>query len=427
MKKLNFLFFYFLACALFSNEQINVELPTQKQLTPIYLEKIKGNNNDNADLFNILDYDLKNSAYFSVYEKDNTNIVYLAKVTIEKNEFNIDIISKENSIIKYSKKIEITNNLSKDRQQIHQICDEIIKTIFNKTGIATSKVLFCLRKEKKEKDKTLFFSDIWICDYDGENAKQITFDNSYCIHPIFVPTKRDNKKYIYTSYKTGQPKLYLSSIENNNAMELISLRGNQLLPAISLNSDKIAFISDAAGRPDLFVQYVSKNGYLKGKPIQIFSLPRATQASPTFSPDGEKVAFVSDKDGPPRIYILQIPEYGKIKKRPTAYLLTKKNRHNVTPCFSPDGKKLAFSAKVGKVFQIWVYDFIKGTERQLTFCEKSKENPVWGRDSLHIIYNTEDINSSELYIIDIKNKKPVKISKGLGKKRFPSMEIEKES
>jgi len=37
-----------------------------------------------------------------------------------------------------------------------------------------------------------------------------------------------------------------------------------------------------------------------GKPVQLFSFPKATQASPTFSPDGSRVAFVSDKDGSPR-------------------------------------------------------------------------------------------------------------------------------
>ena len=182
----------------------------------------------------------------------------------------------------------------------------------------------------------------------------------------------------------------------------------------------MTFISDAGGRPDLFLQYLDSNGQNKGKPIQLFSLPRATQASSCFAPDGAKLAFVSDKDGTPRIYCIAIPQSYRHHKRPEAELLTYKNRQNVTPCWSSDGTKLAYSAKTDGIRQIWIYDFNAREEWQLTKGPGNKENPAWAPDSLHIVYNTEDTQSSELYVININQKRPVKISDGPGRKRFPT-------
>jgi len=170
------------------------------------------------------------------------------------------------------------------------------------------------------------------------------------------------------------------------------------------------------------MQHFDQNTLTIGKPIQLFSYPRATHASPCFSPDSQKIAFVSDKDGTPRIYVIKIPDDLYHRKRPIAHLITKENRQNVTPSWSKDGKKLAYSAKTNKVRQIWIYDFETDEEWQLTNGSINKENPHWANDSLHIIFNTEDDSESELYLINIKQKEAIKITNGEGRKRFPSFE-----
>jgi TolB protein len=242
------------------------------------------------------------------------------------------------------------------------------------------------------------------------------------VHPVFIPNKDKCDDFLFVSYITGQPKIQLASINNFKPSPFINLRGNQLLPSISLKKDKIAFVSDAAGRADLFLQLIDDNLKLKGKPIQLFSSPRATQASSCFSPDGNKLCFVSDKDGTPRLYIMNLPETIYERKRAEVHLITKKNRQNVTPTWSYDGKKIAYSAMTNKVRQIWIYDIEKDEEYQLTKDPINKENPIFAFDSMHLVYNTEDKNESEVYIININQKKAVKITKGLGRKRFPYFE-----
>jgi TolB protein len=167
----------------------------------------------------------------------------------------------------------------------------------------------------------------------------------------------------------------------------------------------------------LFMQEFNPENGESGKPVQLFSYPRSTQASPTFSPDGSKIAFVSDKDGSPRIYLLPAVHF---EKRATPTLLTKKNIENSCPSWSPDGKKIAFSAKTKGTRQIWIYDFDAGEEWQLTDGTGNKENPSWAPDSQHLVFNSTDGHVSELYLVNLNQPDVIKISSGPGVKHYPS-------
>lgn len=224
--------------------------------------------------------------------------------------------------------------------------------------------------------------------------------------------------FLYVSYINGQPKIIVAPFRNPKGDTLIELRGSQALPSISPTLNYISFISDAAGRPDLFLYSLQD----QRKPMQLFSSSRATQAASSFSPDGKKIAFVSDKDGPPRIYLLEIPRGNRTFKTPKTSLLTKKNRQNTSPSWSPDGTKLAYSAKTDGIRQIWIYDFERDEELQCTFGHINMENPYWACDSKHLVFNSEDDFISELYMMNIYQKDPKKISRGSGDKRFPAFE-----
>lgn len=432
---------------LFAEEEIEVSLTTKKQLLPIYVSKVFSEDSVFSDDYlqrieKVLKFDFNYNGFTEVvkpeYQKDfkishfdqevafeqgfwkNQKIAYVLKSEINKKNFKAYIYNSNSNTLKTLSEIELSGNFKSDTGKIHEFSDNLQELLFNQRGIASSKIIYSV-KEKNDKDKSYNWkSEIWMCDYDGENAKQLSFDNSYFVHPIFVPGKRN--EYVYVSYINGQPKLYKTSLNSKIKTPLIHLRGNQILPSFSEDSQKLAFICDASGRPDIFLQFFDKNFEAIGKPLQLYSFPRATNASPVFSPDGEKLAFVSDKDGLPRIYVIKIPKSLHERKRPAAHLITKKNKQNVSPSWSKDGKKIAYSAKTDSVRQIWIYDFDTEEEWQLTKDNKSKENPVWANDSLHIIYNTEDANEAELYLINIKQKEPIKITKGEGRKRFPSFQ-----
>ncbi len=343
-------------------------------------------------------------------------IPYVIKGVIRGNTLSLMVFSTLTGSLKHFNDIPLSGQLNADRQQVHKLADSIHQALFHTPGIASTRILYSNQIKSPKTEGGEWISEIWECEWDGSNPRQITRENSYCVTPVSIPEKAD--KFLYVSYKQGQPKIYIANAKEGRGHRLIDLRGNQLLPAISPKRDKVAFICDAGGRTDLFVQAFHPEKGLVGKPVQLFSYPRSTQASPTFNPDGSRIAFVSDKDGSPRIYI--IPTTVHSSRRPNPVLLTKQNAESTCPAWSPDGKKIAYSAKTNGVRQIWIYDFDSRSEKQLTAGPGNKENPTWAPNSTHLVFNSTEGSSSDLYVVNLNQPEAIKITKGPGKKHYPT-------
>ncbi|MFA5250499.1 MAG: hypothetical protein WC371_03735 [Parachlamydiales bacterium] len=391
-----------------------------------------------ARLEDVLVFDLKNAGYFQLSDlKKETalltsggfdlsylkslQVAFAARLEVEQDGLFLNFFEVYKNRSQRLGAFKLKGQLSHDRRLVHRLADLFLEKALGRKGIFQSRLLYSVRIEKggngAEKDGKGWLSEIWICDWDGENRRQLTFEKSYCLHPLFL----SQEEFLYVSYRSGFPKIYRSRFETGLSRPLISLRGNQLLPALSSDRQQLAFISDVAGRPDLFLQPLNVFRQAEAKPVQLFSFPRATQASSSFSPDGKKLVFVSDKDGTPRLYLINLEENAE-QRRPKAELVTLKNRDNVSPSFSLDGKKIAYSAKTAAVRQIWLYDLETKEEKQLTFDCKNKENPYFASDNLHLVYNTEDRAEAELYLLNVNDPKPMKIGGGAGRKRFPAFE-----
>jgi len=427
-----------------SPQEIRIQLSSESSLQPIYCSSISQTDtsfsvNYLKDLEKVISHDFNNNGKTKVInksaEKDKvlsnaisknatdlklwrtTNIPYGVKFTIISKKLSVTVLDNNTNHIKTISDVMLTGNLSEDRRSVHKIADMIHYVLFNEIGIANSRILYSFQNKAFE-DGSKSISEIWECDWDGYNAKQVTKENTFCVTPVLLPKGNSSKDmFFYVNYKTGQPKIYISSMDGNQNTKAVDIRGNQLLPAISKNRDLLAFICDASGRADLFVQSIEPSKGKMGTPIQLFSYPRSTQASPTFSPDGTKIAFASDKDGSTRIYT--IPSI-RGEKRAQPVLITKQNRENSCPSWSPDGTKLAYSAKTEGIRQIWIYDFTTGEESQLTFGGGNKENPCWAENSLHLIFNSTDSNSSDLYVVNLKQPEAIRITNGPGKKHYPT-------
>jgi TolB protein len=428
-------------------EPIFVRLETETPLIPIYLAHVdcKGStfSSDHcAQLEKVLRFDLDHNGMTRVVANTNEReklakasvfdqaplpsdwkglgAFYVIKMGIADGKAAVRLFSQNAELVKSIGGISLEGDLAKDRRHIHQLADTIQKTLFGTDGIASTKILYTQKNKKGETSS----SEVWETDYDGHNRRQLTFDSGYSITPVYMPPKTGFHAgaFFFVSYKTGQPKIYYQGLNDTTQRRLTTLKGNQLMPAISKQRDKIAFISDVTGNPDLFVQGFSPETGAIGKPYQIFSTHQATQGSPAFSPDGNKIAFVSNKDGSARIYVMDVPGPGTSLNDIKADLITKRNRESTAPNWSPDGTKLAYCAPVQGTRQIWVYDFETRQERQLTQGAGNKENPTWAPNSLHLIFNSSDKGACDLFLINLNQAEATKITSGEGEKRFPSWE-----
>lgn len=425
-----------------------VRLATQKRLMPLYLGQIKADGEMNKtytdQMRSILNFDLTHNGmteviatvpgldqmldkepfdtFASAHEWKLKGLSYVVKVKVKDEQLSARVLHVASGQGKKVDNLPLTGELSHDRRQIHRLADAIYKALFNEDGIATTHVIYTKKVSGKVANEV--DSELWEMDYDGGNQRQLLKQKGLIVTPSYIPPLAGQaaSQYVYVNYKNGQPKVYIANLRDGNNMAIVKLAGNQLMPTVNRQQNKLAFVSDYTGNPDLFMQELDLKTGVSSKPQQLFTNKRAAQGTPSFSPDGKQIAFVSNKDGSPKIYVMNIPEprakINEIKPR----LITKFQSDCTAPNWSPDGRKIAYCVKTKGERQIWVYDFDRKEEYQVTQGPGHKENPVWAPNSSHLAYNTVESGNAEIYIINLNELKSIKINTGVGDKRFPSWE-----
>ena len=122
------------------------------------------------------------------------------------------------------------------------------------------------------------------------------------------------------------------------------------------------------------------------------------QQAPCFSPDGKKVAFSGNKDGRFDIFVLDLDTV-------TITRLTDDDIFDGAPAFSPDGKSIIMISVVGaaahgKVFRM---DLDKpGVRIPLTTGDTNENDPVYSQDGKRIYYTSDRGGRAEnIYSLDL--------------------------
>jgi len=230
---------------LFSTEELVVQLETDKGLVPIQVED-KLTTSYHQELASIFRFDLNQSGRAYVAENGPAKLT----LTFEPSSVSLLINDTRTRRVKKIHGIPLSHHLDTDRCRIHKLSDSVIETLFGTKGIASQKILFATQFPHP-KVKGDYLSEIWECDYDGCNLRKLTNELSYSITPVHLPIPGHDDHFLYVCYKNGPPKIF-SSLGGD---PIIHLRGNQLLPTVSRDGRKIAFISDASGRADLFLHF----------------------------------------------------------------------------------------------------------------------------------------------------------------------------
>lgn len=259
--------------------------------------------------------------------------------------------------------------------------DAIIEKTFralNVRGFCHSKIVFCARTAPG-------VQNLYTCDIDGSNVRQITKYNSLCVEPSWTPS---GKTICFSKYgRTNIAVMEITAEPPMRARMLSAFPGLNTGAAVSPDGNRLAIILSQDHFVDLY--WLALNGKRK---ITRLTKGIAVEASPAWSPDGQQLIYVSDEAGSPRLYISDL--FGRNRRRlPTI------GSDAVTPAWSGN-QRIAYASRVSGRYQIAVYDLTTGENRQITKGEYNWESPAWAADNRQIVCKRSTGNVAELYVVD---------------------------
>ncbi|MFP7755381.1 hypothetical protein ACLG6S_12150 [Thermodesulfobacteriota bacterium B35] len=141
----------------------------------------------------------------------------------------------------------------------------------------------------------------------------------------------------------------------------------------SPDGGRIVFVSNRREGDQLWLTTPSG-----GRPRQLTSGP-STAAWPQWSPDGSRIVFLSEDraGGTCAIELVNVDGSGKNTGR---RVLVRSSGMLARPVFHPDGHHIAYAARTGGNWDIWLVDAASGLRRRLTRDRRMETNPIWRPD-----------------------------------------------
>jgi TolB protein len=196
----------------------------------------------------------------------------------------------------------------------------------------------------------------------------------------------DNREAIGKRYGSTDTEEGARLIAHQFADAIIELIGGGL-KGISLT--KLAYISDRTGAKELYVMDYD------GNDSHALTNERSIVLTPAWSPDGEKIAYTSFKLNQANIEILS-----RIDRKP--YNFVRQGGTTTTPVWSPDGSKIAYAtSRDGSDTEIYVADWNGRNAKRLTVAKGVDISPFWNpRTGREIAFVSDRSGTAQIYIMD---------------------------
>jgi TolB protein len=277
------------------------------------------------------------------------------------------------------------------RRQAHAFVDDFLQALGRK-GIGHTKIAF--------KVDTGANSEIYVADFDGHNAQEVTHDKTIVAAPAWAP---ERLALYYTSYKFGNPDILFHDLNTGQRRTVAHFPGSNMSPAPSPDGSKLAMILSKSGSVDLWVMNTDGSG------LKQLTKTREDESSPCWSPDSQWICFATKIKERRSLYKVSATG-GPAERVSTAGVA-----NPTEPDWSPDGKWIAFTAQMGG-FEICVVPAAGGTATVLV----SGEDPSWAPNSRTVIYARRSGGSRRLSLLDVPTKQVKDVSRISGSNSQPS-------
>jgi eukaryotic-like serine/threonine-protein kinase len=206
---------------------------------------------------------------------------------------------------------------------------------------------------------------IFVTDISGSATRQITSDSSDDKNPMWFS---DGNSMAYISDRNGKSGLWKISPLGGSATSLLD---DVLDASISPDQKNIAF-----SRADVKGYRIGIAGVNDPSRARMLTGNLDSTGDPALSPGGDHICYIDNQD----LWKIEVTGNGAPKR------LTVDGKVKQRPAWSPDGKRIYYSAFFGASLAIWCIDSDGGKPRRITNGMRQEGHPSLSRDGSLLIY-----------------------------------------
>ena len=261
------------------------------------------------------------------------------------------------------------------RRTVHHFVDKVIKQLWGEQGVASTQLAWVSKMDNVKQ--------VVIADYDGFNRRQLTYDTSISMMPVW---SLGNADIIFVSFRNGKSQLFQKSLSTGKEKRLFPQHAQTFSPAVNPVTGEILYAGIVDGKSDLYLGDPNTNK------IQKISYSKSSQVSPAWSPYASEILFSSDRGGSPQIYVMG--KDGSDVRR-----VTFMGRYNERASWSPEGDRIVYTSMDGGKMNVYTCAIDGSDITQLTSNAGNNEHPTWSPDGMLIAFSSDRTGSHQIYIM----------------------------
>lgn len=226
-------------------------------------------------------------------------------------------------------------------------------------------------------------TELMVYDVDTERDTKLVSNVDSDQPPIWAP---ESDRIAYVSDEDGEPDIYMVTLEGGQKTRLTFSSERELVGDWSPDGEWLVFTE--RGKDGLFLR--NPNG------VNRIELTSGPDSDPVWSPKGDRIAFLRSDDGPRDVYVLRPTKSNNWTDDTDEVAVSEEEHDEFSVAWSDDGRRLAFVVQFDDQSEIFSV-LVDGSERRrLTQNAENDLAPVWAAGEDRIAFVSYAYGNAEI-------------------------------